>query len=390
MGNFNKSVLINPIVARSKDEPHRAATPLELFYDLIFVVAIASLAATFHHAITEWHHVDHAVFMFFWIFWCIWWPWNSYTWLASGYDTDDAQFRLASFAQMVGVIIIAVGVEPAFKESDFLVLTIGYVILRIPFIFMWLKIAYDDVVSRPVALRYSIGVFILQICWTVSVLYYPSWYIFGTLLVLEMLVPYFAESSIDKGKNTKYHHEHIEERLGLLTIIVLGESILASVYAMQKVFDHYTPELGILTAATLLILFSMWWLYFDDKVEDKLENEFVAFVLGYGHYFIFAAATAVGAMISVNVDVVTNHAVITQEHAILGLAVAIAVYLISVWLCHDLLLDKKGVKRYELLILAGMVIVIALTVKSILLMALSFVALNAIRLIRRHREHSRA
>jgi len=60
--------------------------------------------------------------MYFLIFFCIWWPWNTYTWFASGYDTDDAQFRLASFAQMIGVIIIAVGVQPAFSQDQFLVM----------------------------------------------------------------------------------------------------------------------------------------------------------------------------------------------------------------------------------------------------------------------------
>ncbi len=51
-----KSVLINPLVSRDINEPHRAATALELFYDLIYVIAIASLAAELHHALSGWHH----------------------------------------------------------------------------------------------------------------------------------------------------------------------------------------------------------------------------------------------------------------------------------------------------------------------------------------------
>ena len=384
-----KSVLINPILVRGVADEHRAATPLELFYDLIYVVAIASLAAQFHHSISEWHHVGYAILMFFWIFWCIWWPWNSYTWFASGYDTDDAQFRLASFAQMVGVIVIAVGVEPAFKSEDFLVMMVGYVIMRIPYILLWLKVAYDDARSRPIALRYAAGVFLVQIGWTLSILFFKNWYVFGVLLLLEMVVPYLAETSVDSGQNTNYHFHHIEERLGLLTIIVLGESILGAVYAFRKVIGHYSSDLAMLTAGTLMVLFSMWWLYFDDKMGDVLASEWKGFVWGYGHYFVYASATAVGALIAVNVDVLTDHAAITEGTAVLGLALAIAAYLVSIWLCHDFLLSKKGLRRFELLLLAAAVIALAITTGSILLIGLAFVALNATRLVRRHREFRR-
>lgn len=379
-----RSVLVNPLVARSKEETHRSATPLELFYDLIYVVAIAFLAGELHHAVTHWHHVPHALFMYCWIFWCIWWPWNTYTFFASGYDTDDAQFRLASFAQMIGVIVIAVGVKPAFQHGDFMYIMIGYLIMRIPYIFMWLKVARDDIESRPVALRYAVGVFFAQCGWTLSVLYFQNWFVWGSLLVIELLVPCWAERSVAKGENTKYHIEHMEERMGLLTIIVLGESILASVNAIDKAFEQVTPELGFLVAGALIILFSMWWLYFDDKVEHELDNETNTFIWAYGHYLVYASAAAVGALISVSVDAVTHTGHITIDKAVLGLGIALALYLLSVWVCHDLLLKKTGVKRIELLILAVVVLVLAITTKSLFMIGLAFASLNAIRLWRRH------
>jgi low temperature requirement protein LtrA len=381
-----KSVLINPIVSRDVREVHRSATPLELFYDLIYVIAIASLAAELHHALSGWHHVGQAIGMYFLIFFCIWWPWNTYTWFASGFDTDDAQFRLASFAQMIGAIIIAVGVKPAYSDSHFLIMMIGYVVMRIPYVLMWLKVAYDDQRSRPVALRYAIGVSLVQVAWTLSVLYFNSWYLFIMLILFELFVPYYAEHSIDKNKNTKYHFEHIEERLGLLTIIVLGESVLASVHAFEQVIDHFSTDLAMLVAGSILLLFSMWWLYFDDKVESELGNKKKSFLWGYGHFFIYLFAAAVGALISVNVDVLTDHAKIDETTAVLGLALSVAGYLLSVWLCHDLLLAKKGFEKYEILLLAVLVVGIAIVFQSILLMGIAFVTLNAIRLVRRHRK----
>jgi low temperature requirement protein LtrA len=381
-----KSVLINPIVSRDVGEIHRAATPLELFYDLIYVIAIATLAAELHHALSSWHHVGQAIGMFFLIFFCIWWPWNTYTWFASGYDTDDAQFRLASFAQMIGVIIIAAGVKPAFSDGQFLIMMVGYVVMRIPYALLWLKVARDDGRSRPVALRYAIGVSLVQVGWTLSILYFNSWYLFILLILCELLVPYYAELSSDKDGNSKYHPDHIEERLGLLTIIVLGESVLASVHAFEQAIHHFSTDLAMLVLGTILILFSMWWLYFDDKVDSKLENKKKAFLWGYGHYLIYLFATAVGALISVNVDVLTDHAKIDESIAVTGLALSIAGYLTSVWFCHDLLLDRNGLQKYELLILAACVVGISILFQSIVLMGIAFVALNVIRLVRRHRQ----
>ncbi len=384
--NANKSVLVNPILSRSVHEPNRAATPLELFYDLVYVVAIAFLAGQLHHSLTDWHHVQMSILMYFWIFWCIWWPWNTYTFFASGYDTDDAQFRLASFMQMIGVIIIAIGIKPAFQSQDFMLIMLGYVVMRIPYILMWLKVARDDEGSRRVALRYAIGVFIVQCGWTLTVLFYQSWTAWVLLLIAELLVPWFAERSTDKGKNTKYHPEHLEERMGLLTIIVLGESILASVNAFDSAFKSFTPELGMSISGALLILFSMWWLYFDDKVEHELHNEKNTFIWAYGHYFVFAAAAAVGALISVCVDSVTDHGHISVAYATLGLGISISVYLVAVWVCHDYILKKKGTKGRELLILAVVVMVLSIVTKNVLLIGLAFAALNATRLYRRHKE----
>ncbi len=380
-----RSVLINPLKARGIDEAHRAATPLELFYDLIYVVAIASLAVQLHHAIADMHHMWEATALYIFLFFTIWWAWNSYTWFASGYDTDDVQFRLASFAQMIGVIIISVGIESVFKGQGLFIIMIGYVVMRIPLVLMWLKVAHDDAHARPIAIRYAIGIAIVQCAWVLAVLYYHNWYVFAGLLLAEITVPFIAESSVDKGHNTKYHFGHIEERLALLTIIVLGESVLASVNAIKQTFEHFSVDLLWLVIGSTLTLFSMWWLYFDDKLGEKLNHQNRAFIWSYGHYLVYASATAVGALIAVNVDVLTHHAKIDESSAVVLLGLAVALYLFSIWLVHDFLLEKKHWYRYELLALAAIVIVITWFTHSILLMSVAFVSLNIIRLLRRHK-----
>ena len=72
----------------------------------------------------------------------------------------------------------------------------------------------------------------------------------------------------------------------------------------------------------------------------------------------------------------------------IGLAICVVGYLVSVWLCHDYLLDKKGVSKYELLLLALAVILIAVVLESILLIGIAFTLLNVIRLVRQHQKSS--
>ncbi len=77
-----KAGLINrrKMIARRTDEPHRTATPLELFFDLCFVAAVAQAASHLHHDLSQ-GHLAHAVGNYLWVFFAIWWAWMNFTWL---------------------------------------------------------------------------------------------------------------------------------------------------------------------------------------------------------------------------------------------------------------------------------------------------------------------
>ena len=83
---------LRPMPPRDPQESHRAATPLELLFDLVSVIAIAAAAAGLHHAIAEAHTLD-GLAKFAGAFFAIWWAWMNYTWFASAYDNDDPLFR---------------------------------------------------------------------------------------------------------------------------------------------------------------------------------------------------------------------------------------------------------------------------------------------------------
>ena len=86
---------------RSRDEEHRASTPLELFFDLCFVVGVSQAASELAYAFGH-DHSPGAVLSYAMVFFAIWWAWMNFTWFASAYDTDDVPYRLLTLVQIVG------------------------------------------------------------------------------------------------------------------------------------------------------------------------------------------------------------------------------------------------------------------------------------------------
>ncbi len=156
---------------------------------------------------------------------------------------------------------------------------------------------------------------------------------FVLLVLIEMAVPVYAE----RAAGSTWHPHHIAERYGLLTLIVLGESILAATLAVQSALAAGQALAGLISLIIggLLIVFSMWWVYFDRPVHDLLTTLRTAIVWGYGHYVVFASAAAVGVGLAVSVDQITAHAKISATGAGFAVAIPVALYLTSLWLLHD-------------------------------------------------------
>jgi len=353
---------------RDINEENRTATPLELFYDLIFVVAIAHVAAAFHHDFAN-NHIGHGVVSFIMVFMAIWWAWNQYTWFASSFDNNSVRFRLATLWQMIGALVIAAGVDNAFN-ADFTIVILGYVIIRSSAILLWLRVAADVPKFKTTGRRYAIGILLCQIGWITQNFFEFSYLIFGLLWLAEFIVPYYAESHTQ----THFHSEHIEERFGLLTIIVLGESILASTNSFKTLIEHFSFDVLLVSIGCLLTLFGIWWLYFNASVEHELRKKEIAFQWGYGHYIIFGSAAAIGALVGVNVDVLTHHASIDISVANFGFSIAVALYLFGLWFCQDRIIAKEKLQSCLLLAVACGVIVLGLLPHTIMTTGILIVA----------------
>ncbi|MFF4487953.1 low temperature requirement protein A [Streptomyces sp. NPDC001544] len=322
---------------RDPGEPHRSATPLELFYDLCFVIAVAQASASLHTALTHGLYASGAL-RFALVFFTIWWAWMNFTWFASAYDPDDVPYRLTVFVQITGSLVLAAGVRRAFEAGDLRIVTLGYVVLRSTLAALWLRAALSDPARRRTALRFAGGVTACQLGWVAllgvpPVLRLPG---MAVLIAAELSVPVWAQSA----GMTPWHPHHIAERYELFTLIVLGESVAAATVAVRSAFDRHqgTGALAAVAAGGLLTAYAMWWLYFARPAHTLLATTHRAhrrrFPWAYGHYLVFAAATAEGAGLAAYADHVTRHTGASSPAAGAAVTVPAAVFLVTVWAVH--------------------------------------------------------
>jgi low temperature requirement protein LtrA len=323
-----------PMTGRPVDEEHRVATPLELLFDLTFVVAVAQVAAELAHGIAD-GKVGDSLLGYVMVFFAIWWAWMNFTWFASAYDTDDVPYRLLTLVQMAGVLVFAAGIHDAFGSQDFLTGTIGYVIMRVAMLAQWARAAHSDPEHRQTAYRFVIGIAVVQVGWVLRLLlpHDAGLVAFRLLVVAELAVPVWAE----RARMTAWHPHHIAERYGLFTIIVLGECVLAANVALQVVVEDTGWDLDLLLVGGggLALLFALWWMYFLKEAGDGLaRRRDLGFVWGYGHYAIFASLAALGAGLEVTVEAVSHHVEASDQLVAMAVVVPVALYLATVWLLH--------------------------------------------------------
>ncbi len=259
-----------PLSGRDPNEAHRTATPLELLYDLTFVVAFGTAANELAHYLAE-GHFGAAIGGFCFAVLAVVWAWMNYSWFASAYDNDDWVFRVATMVQMVGVIILSLGIPEMFASIDrgvaldVVVMVVGYVVMRVSMVFLWWLVARDDPARAPAARKYIWTIGVAQFGWVgLALLGLPisTFLLLGSVLfALELAGPVLAE----RRSPTPWHARHLAERYGLLVIITLGEGVLGTVVALNALVhtEHgWTLDAALLAVAGTGLTFGLWWMYF--------------------------------------------------------------------------------------------------------------------------------
>lgn len=360
---------IRPMSGRDPHEEHRVATPLELLFDLTFVVAFGIAANEFAHLLSE-NHVGAGLLGFSFATFAICWAWINFAWHASAYDTDDWVYRLMTMLQMVGVIVLALGLPAMFASIehgghvDNRVMVAGYVVMRISLVGQWLRAAKQDPGRRSACLTYATAVTVAQIGWAASLFLttsLPVTFVFVVVLIgIELLGPVLAETRMG---GTPWHAHHITERYSLLTIIALGEGVVGTVASVSAAVgaQGWSYDAIFVAVAGIGLTFGMWWTYFVLPQADLLHaHPERSFVFGYFHILPFGAIVATGAGLHSAAYYIEHHSKLGSVETVLSVAVPVGAYILSVYVLYAWLV--RTVDTFHLLLMALTAAVLGLAV----------------------------
>ncbi|MGE0554295.1 MAG: low temperature requirement protein A [Gemmatimonadales bacterium] len=338
---LSRTARIRPMTGRDPHERGRAATTLELLYDLVFVVAIGQAANQLGHLVAGGHY-GVAIGGFAFAMFAVIWAWINFSWFASAFDTDDWAYRLATMVQMVGVTILGLGLPPMFHSLDAghgldsRVIVAGYVVMRVAMVFLWLRAARQSPAHRTACLAYVKTMVLAQLGWVATAFVHldlgPTAAIYVALLLFELAGPYLAET---RHGGTPWHAHHIAERYGLLTIIALGEGVIGTVASLSAVLEvqGWSTDAVLVAVAGMGLTFGMWWSYFLLPAGVLLHaHRERAFRWGYGSIPVLASIAATGAGLHVAALFIEHQAQIGPVATVLALAIPVGIFVIGVYL----------------------------------------------------------
>lgn len=353
---------------RDPHEPHRAATTLELLFDLTFVVAFGTAANELAHAVTEDHVVAGIVGFGFATF-GISWAWINFTWFASAYDTDDWLYRLTTMLQMVGVLVFALGLPAMFKSIhggetlDNDVMVWGYVVMRVAMVVQWWRANRQSPERRNAHAVYIGTIVAAQALWcALAIVDLPVTTTFVLMcvpLLIETGGPFVAER---RYGGTPWHAHHVAERYGLMVIIALGEGMIGTMASLTVlVEDGLTFDVAMLAAAGTAVTFGMWWTYFSiphGEILHRARNR--SFAWGYGHIPLFGAIVAVGAGLHAGAYYLEHHTALGLVGTVLTVAIPLGVYLLALYVFYAVV--SHSLDPFHLLLIAGTVALIVVPI----------------------------
>ncbi|PRQ11658.1 low temperature requirement protein A [Corynebacterium sp. 13CS0277] len=347
------------MMARDPNESGRTASVLELFFDLVFVIAVGRAAGELHHGIAH-GHAAHALGVYALMFFGIWWAWMNFTWFATSFDVDDWLYRVLTFVQMLGVLVFAAGMA-SFGEGNLRIILLGYVIMRVALVSQWWRASRNATGEVKAATQvYVVGTAVVQCGWALLAFAAPEQMVvplYVLLLLAELVVPMLAES---KG-STPWHPHHIAERYGLFTIILLGESLLASANAIFNLVEdgeHPSALIGLALVAFVMAAMLFWVYFYPPHHSNITQSARTSALYSYGHYFIFAAAGALAAGMEVQLDLLDHAAHVDHVVANAAITGPVATFLVVTWLVA---MRRHVPRLVSGATLAGAVVIVAAT-----------------------------
>jgi low temperature requirement protein LtrA len=227
-------------------------TPLELFFDLVFVFAMTQVTSFLADDPT-WGGALRGMLVLA----ALWWAWSVYAWLTSAMNVDEGGIRLAMLAAMGAMLFVALAVPRAFR-GDAVLFGVAYLLLRLLHLLLSAIVARGDPDRRGALLRF-----------VPTAIFGPTLLVLASFLegderiaawVVAIAVDYLGPVVIGVGRGWWVAPKHFAERYGLIILIALGESIIAI-----GIGAGFELDAGVIVAASLgiVVVSTLWWLYFD-------------------------------------------------------------------------------------------------------------------------------
>jgi low temperature requirement protein LtrA len=238
--------------AVERERSEHQVTPLELFFDLVFVFAITQVTSLLAHQPT-WGGVLRGML----ILAALWWAWTGYAWLTSTMDVDEGGVRLAMLGSMAAMLFAALAVPGAFTH-DAVLFGVFYLLVRLLHVVLYTVIGRDDPDLLGAVLRFA-----PTVVFGASLILLAGFSHGDTRIaiwVIALAVDYVGPAVFGAGRGWHVAPEHFAERHGLIVLIALGESIIA--IGVGAGFELVTRVI-VAAALGLVVISALWWLYFD-------------------------------------------------------------------------------------------------------------------------------
>lgn len=261
--------------------------PLELFFDLVFVLAITQCTALMAHHPT-WSGLAQGIL----VLGVLWWAWVGYAWLTSVIDPEQGAVRLAIFTAMAALLIVALCIPDAFGELG-LPLALALGVFRFAHIVLFVLASPDDP-----DLRRSVDGLAVSTAVAIGLLILASFFdgvaqgsLWALALFSDMVGPYFFGA-----EGRKLVPRHFAERHGLIVLIALGESIVAIGVGAAGALDF---AIGVVAVLGVALAAALWWAYFDvvalvsarrlaEATAGRAQNELARDSCSYIHFALVA------------------------------------------------------------------------------------------------------